>query len=245
MAAGDRRGGVRGGGGWAAATVRPAEGEAARERRRPAGVGPPVGGGEKKPAARWQRAWLGLAAVEGGGGGAGGGAGAWGGGGWRGSDGKSLLRCVFPLAYAGNRLPGGGGSPAREPPHPSFGSRGLEPCAERSNRHGILHSWDPGCGVGGASRRRRWARLGSAGGWENGDSGRDHGDRRCSSVQELATSTPVVHSCSRGGLPVCHWHVGPSAVVGPTCQSSNTEWKSREPLLLPRRRSWLSDCLFV
>ena len=53
-----------------------------------------------------------------------------------------------------------GGSPAREPPHPSIGLGGLEPCAERSNRLGILYSWDPGCGVGGASRRRWWARLG-------------------------------------------------------------------------------------
>ena len=32
----------------AAATVRPAEGEAARERRRLAGVGPPVGGGRRR-----------------------------------------------------------------------------------------------------------------------------------------------------------------------------------------------------
>ena len=71
---------------------------------------------------------------------------------------KSSAMCLFPLTYAGNRLPRG--PPAREPPHPSIGSGGLEPCAERSNRHGILHSWDPGCGVGGASRRRRWARLG-------------------------------------------------------------------------------------
>ena len=62
--------GAGGGGGPAAAMVRPAEGEAARERRRPGRAGAPVGGcgggGEKKAAARW-RAWLGLAAAEGGG----------------------------------------------------------------------------------------------------------------------------------------------------------------------------------
>ena len=39
MAAGVRRGGAPGGGGRAAATVRPAEGEAAPERRRPGGAG--------------------------------------------------------------------------------------------------------------------------------------------------------------------------------------------------------------
>jgi len=70
---------VRGGGGPTAAEVRPAEGKAARERRRPGRARAPVGGGcdggEKAAAAR-RRACLGLAAVQGGGGGAGGGAGA-------------------------------------------------------------------------------------------------------------------------------------------------------------------------
>ena len=56
------------------AMVRPAEGKAARECRRPGRAGAPVdgggGGGAKASAAR-RRAWLGLAAAEGGGGGAG------------------------------------------------------------------------------------------------------------------------------------------------------------------------------
>jgi len=63
------------------------------------------------------------------------------------------------------------------------------------------------------------------------------------SVQELARRLP--RSVVGSWRPPCHWHVGPSAVVGPTCRSSNTEWKIREPLLLERRRSWLSDCLFI